>query len=177
MQQFQVPQFINITPKIVGPLTIKQFLILAAAGIPLFILFFVFKLWLWLIIAVFLASGAAALAFAKVNGQPLSKIAIAALHYFWQPRLYLWKRIEKRGVPAIAGIEKLEKPRGLALKNLFLKLTTTTHPIEKREKPSLLFVLPRIPLPKRRGRPKPPPFETIRKLSGERHAAKRIDYQ
>ena len=32
MQQFQVPQYINIEDRIIGPLTLKQFLILLATG-------------------------------------------------------------------------------------------------------------------------------------------------
>ncbi|PIR88982.1 MAG: hypothetical protein COU07_03780 [Candidatus Harrisonbacteria bacterium CG10_big_fil_rev_8_21_14_0_10_40_38] len=176
MQQFQVPQFIDMSPKIVGPLTLKQFLILAAAGIPVFILLFVFKPWLWAIIAVIAGGIAAAFAFAKINGQPLSKIAVSAFIYLWKPRLYLWKRIEKQ--ISLPELPKIQTPEGkkAPLKDLFLKITTTTHPIEQREKLSKLFTLPKFTPIKKSDKPKPPSFETIRRLSGERDEAKRVDY-
>ena len=35
MQQFTVPQFIDVEPKIIGPITTRQFLIFLAAGLML----------------------------------------------------------------------------------------------------------------------------------------------
>ena len=47
--QFQVPQFIETEDKIVGPLTLRQFLYIGAAGLLSFLLFFVLKIWFWFI--------------------------------------------------------------------------------------------------------------------------------
>lgn len=166
--QFQVPQFIDIEPKIIGPLTLKQFLFLAGAAAPIFILFFVLQFWLWLILAVIFTAAAAALAFVKYNGQPATKIIIAAFHYFWQPRMYLWKREEEKlKLPGIRELEpaKLKRP---PLKDLLLKITTTTHPIEKREKPSRFLSFGRIAKES---------LESFKKTTGERETAKRVDYR
>ena len=38
--QFQVPQFIDVENKIIGPLSLRQFLYLAGAGLISFMLFF-----------------------------------------------------------------------------------------------------------------------------------------
>jgi len=38
--QYQVPQFIEVEDRIIGPLTLKQFLYLAFAGAILFVLWF-----------------------------------------------------------------------------------------------------------------------------------------
>ena len=93
--QFQIPQFIEVENKIVGPLSLKQFLYLAAAGGISFILFFILATWLWVIITLILGSAAVSLAFVKYNGQPLHRIAWTALGFFWKPRLYLWQRRQK----------------------------------------------------------------------------------
>ena len=134
--QFQVPQFIDTKPKIVGPLTIQQFLYLAGAAIPMFLLFFVLQFWLWLIIAAILSVLAVGLAFGKYNGQPLPKIMLAAFYFFWKPRIYLWqKEIPAPKIPELPKFEmQTEKPKRAPMKDILLKITTTKHPIAKREK-------------------------------------------
>jgi hypothetical protein len=165
--QFQVPQFIDVAPKIVGPLTLRQFLYLAAAAVPTFILFFFLKFWLWLIVAGFLSAIAAVAAFAKVNGQPLSRVGFAAFWYFWNPRFFLWKSKPEAGsVPA--ELPRVPKPELPSLKDLIFKIVTTSKPIETRERISKPF-LKRSEEPER--------YESIRRTSGEREAARRVDYR
>ncbi len=162
--QFQVPQFIDVAPKIVGPLTLKQFLYLAAGAVPLFLLFFVLQFWLWIIIAIILGSAALVLAFFKFNGQPLPQVAVSVFNYFWKPRFYLWQRSVEGPAGAKLGPEK---PNTSALTDLLMKLTTTTQPISKREKTSKLLAAFKHK----------DAFETFRKTTGERDVARRIDYR
>ena len=107
--QFQTPQFLDIENKIVGPLTIKQFLFLAGAGGLAFILFFFLKLWLWFIFTVFLGTLGISFAFIKYNSQPLYRIAWLAFNFFWKPRVYLWQR-EKIEEEFILPEEEILKP-------------------------------------------------------------------
>ena len=73
MQQFQIPQFIEMEDKLFGPLTFKQFMYLVGGGGICFILY----VWLPLpfIIKIIPIAGVAALAlalaFVKYNGRPL----------------------------------------------------------------------------------------------------------
>ena len=92
MAQYQIPQFIETEDKIVGPLTLKQALYLAAAGGISFMLFFVLQTWLWAIITAILVVLAASLAFIKFNGQPLIKIIGLSITFWWQSKLYVWKK-------------------------------------------------------------------------------------
>lgn len=161
--QFQVPQFIDVESKVVGPLTIKQFLYLAGAGGAIFILFFNLETWLWLIMTAILGGSGVALAFVKYNGQPLPRIIFHAFFFFWRPRLYLWKR--EAGEKALGqdarksiGDFLSEMP---SVKKLWQDLTTSKTPIPKREK-----------APAIQGR-----FQMFRKISGERDIAKRVDYR
>ena len=78
MATFQVPQFIEEKPKIIGPFTLAQFLYLAAAAAISFASFYVFTFFLWILITIIVGGAAAALAFGKVEGQEMAKIAAKA---------------------------------------------------------------------------------------------------
>ena len=99
MQQFQVPQFIAIEDRIIGPLTLKQFFyLLGAASIALLGWFFLVTP-LFVILAVPPASLFVAMAFIKINERPLPTIFANAINYYLKPRLYLWRQAERKKPP------------------------------------------------------------------------------
>lgn len=154
--QFQVPQYIEVEDKIVGPLTITQFLYLASGFLFIFISYFFLAPWLWITAAIIVGSCAAAFAFATYNGRPLMTIIIAGLRYLWQPRAYAWQKDPSlyagRGFIARLGLQldTFVSPngRGTAVFPFFKRAVT---PEEK--------------------------FEILRRVSGDREAARRIDYR
>lgn len=90
--RFEVPQFIEVEDKIVGPFTWRQFVYLAGgigAGIIGYILlpFVLFILVSGPIIAL-----AAVLAFYPVNNRPFSVFLESVARYITSARLYLWKK-------------------------------------------------------------------------------------
>ncbi|HEY4500731.1 MAG TPA: PrgI family protein [Candidatus Paceibacterota bacterium] len=89
--EYQVPQFIEVEDKIVGPLTLKQFIYIAGA-VGLCVVFFAY---LPIIFAFILAAPvvglAAALAFYKVNGKSFIEILEAGFNYYIGAKLFLWK--------------------------------------------------------------------------------------
>jgi hypothetical protein len=90
--RFEVPQFIEIEDRIIGPFTWRQFLYLGGGvgmGVVLFLTtpFFVF-----LLFGLPLAIIALALAFYPVNNRPFSFFLEAMFNYFYNYRLYLWRR-------------------------------------------------------------------------------------
>lgn len=95
--QFQVPQNIDMEDKIVGPLTLKQFLYLLAGGL---IDYFLFQNLAKNYFAVFILIGlpvaliALAAAFLKIQEQPLAHFITAGLDYFTKPKMRLWQRHE-----------------------------------------------------------------------------------
>lgn len=160
---FQTPQFIEQEAKIIGPLTLKQFLYVAAAAGLSFIAYYIFNLFLWFMISAILAGLAIALAFVKINGQDLPKILLSAFAYLWQPRIYTWQRITKETSLEISEIEKLREVRRSMsiqekLKSAALDITT-----------GKIFS---------GGRPKKPGprYQAVTYVTGERKIAKRIDY-
>ncbi|HOK94483.1 MAG: PrgI family protein [Candidatus Paceibacterota bacterium] len=96
MPTAQVPQFINMESKIVGPLSLRQFLFLAGGGALIFALNFILSTGLWLLVSLFIAALAIALAFVKVNEQPLHKILLNAFKFYASPKLYTWQRSQEK---------------------------------------------------------------------------------
>jgi len=156
--QYQVPQYIDVEDKVVGPLTLRQFFYLAGAFAILFLLFFIVKTWLWIILAIFIGGLAAALAFIKYNGQPLTKMLRSIFSYFWRPRFYSWQT----GKKAELGQGRLNA--------LDLQLKTSSQPIGQRQPGWLGRIFKRL-------RPAADQFEVLRKISGEKEVARRVDYR
>ncbi len=88
--QFQVPQFIETEDKIVGPLTLRQFIYLAIAALLVFLSFFILQTWLWVVVVVVLGGASTALAFIQINGRPMLVFAMNAFIYLWEPHLYTY---------------------------------------------------------------------------------------
>lgn len=167
---FQIPQFIDVEDKLIGPLGIKQFLYLVAAGGICFSLFYVLSRPAWFLMVALIGGVAVGAAFGKYNGQPLTKIAKFAFHYLWNPRFYLWQRQSDNQAQFEADntrttMEKLfsEMP---SVKKLWTDLATSKNPIPKREKG--LITTPTEQKEK---------YQSYRKTTGERAMARRVDYR
>lgn len=94
-----MPQFIEVENKVVGPLTLKQFIYLAGgAGISVASYFYL-PLYLSLPIAGFFGGFAFALAFYKMNGKPFIDIVEAGFNYYTGAKLFLWRREEPKARP------------------------------------------------------------------------------
>ena len=157
--QFQVPQYIDVEDKIVGPLTIGQFLYIASAFLFSFITYFFFAAWFWFPLTILVGVFSVAFAFVRYNNRSLFALTAAAFRYLWQPRTYVWKE---------AGVEDTLKPRGL-LALLGLQLDTSVHPLHGREQSGPSFF--------RRAITGQDTFEIVRRVTGDREIAKRVDYR
>ncbi len=96
--KYQVPQFIEVEDKIVGPLTIRQFIyIVGGAGMS-----FIVYTYLPIYIAIFLIAGiiglSLSLAFYKVNNKPFIDFLESAFTFYTKQNLYIWKKEEKKPV-------------------------------------------------------------------------------
>lgn len=99
--EFQVPQFTEIEDKIVGPLTIKQFLYLAGGGGIVFIIYgLTGSIFLAVILGLPFAALAAALAFYRVNDQPFIKILENFIKFRFTDKIYIWKQPKPEQKPA-----------------------------------------------------------------------------
>lgn len=94
--RFQVPQFTDVEDKIVGPLTLKQFIYLAGAGGLCVIIFSFLPKWLAFPLIVLVAIFGAALAFYKINNRPFIEVVQSFLTYTLKGKLYIWKHESKK---------------------------------------------------------------------------------
>ena len=91
--QFPVPQFTDVEDKIFGPLTLKQFGIIFAAGVVIFLGFSASKSVLVLIF-LFMLFGlpALGLAFGKVNGRPIYNTAGVFFKFLTSPKVLVFHK-------------------------------------------------------------------------------------
>ena len=106
--RFEVPQFIEIEDKIIGPLTWRQFVYLAGGGGILIVFYFVFPFIIFVILGLPFAVLSASLAFHKVNNRPFSIFLESFLEYFRKSKLYLWKKDEVQAI--VERAEHFENP-------------------------------------------------------------------
>lgn len=95
--RYQVPQFIETETKLIGPLTLKQFL-WVAGGFSMAILEFMFLSGYLRIGAVFLTLAFfGTLAFLKIEGQPAVNFLAYALAYALGSKKYLFRGSQTKG--------------------------------------------------------------------------------
>lgn len=91
--QFPVPQFTDIEDRIIGPLTIKQFGILFAAGVIIFLAYSASKS---LLVAIFFivlfGLPAIGIAFAKINGRPLYNSFGYFIRFLTSPKVLVFHK-------------------------------------------------------------------------------------
>jgi hypothetical protein len=163
MPQFQVPQFIEQEAKIVGPLSLRQFLYFAIAGGISFISFYIFNFFLWLIITVALLGAAVALAFVKIHGQSMATILGSAFSYLLKARIYTWQRSLPQKTLEISDLEELNLRR----KNMSIQ--------EKLKSVALDITAGKLFSPKG-ARKEKPKYQPVVFITGERRLAKRVDF-
>lgn len=90
--QFVVPQFIDSEDKILGPVTVRQFVILMVAGllVTLFYRLFDFSLFLLTGIPTFILS--VILAFLKINGVSVHFFLLNLIQTLRRPQLRVWDK-------------------------------------------------------------------------------------
>lgn len=90
--EYQVPQFIEVEDKIIGPLTLKQFIYVAGTAGLCILFFFSLSFMFAFILSIPVAGFGAALAFYKVNGKSFVDMLEAAFNYYTHEKLLLWKQ-------------------------------------------------------------------------------------
>jgi len=94
--RFQVPQFINIEDKVIGPLTIKQFLYIIVAVVVLFILYKLLNLFVFIILSIPVIALTYALTFLKIRNQPFINIIKNMFSFLRKPDFYVWKKLNPK---------------------------------------------------------------------------------
>lgn len=97
--EYQVPQFIEVEDKIIGPLTFRQFVYLAGGAGVCVVCFFSLPFILAVLFSILFGGFAVLLAFYKINGKPFIVIVEAAFNYLIGAKFFLWKHTDARPTP------------------------------------------------------------------------------
>ena len=106
MQQFTVPQFIDVEDKIIGPITARQFVIFLVAAILIAISYRLFDFALFATVSVILFLLAVLLGFVKINGRPFHLFLLNLIQTWRRPNIRVWnnrlaKVIDEEKIPTL----------------------------------------------------------------------------
>lgn len=90
MQQFTVPQFIDVENKIIGPITTRQFVIMLIAVIIAAAGYKIFDFSAFVALSIFLLIFVAMFGFAKINGRPFYLFVLNVIQTSKKTRLRVW---------------------------------------------------------------------------------------
>ena len=108
MQQFTVPQFIDVEDKIIGSITARQFIIMLAAFILIAIFYKIFDFSLFVVASTLVIFICGALSFVKINGRPFHFFVLNLIQTLKRPNVRVWNHIIGK-TAADYEIEKIKK--------------------------------------------------------------------
>ncbi|MEI7512372.1 MAG: PrgI family protein [Candidatus Uhrbacteria bacterium] len=133
-EKFVVPQFIDNEDKILGPITVRQFVICLSATFLGFISYKILSFVPFIFAAVLIGGLAGVFGFLKINGQPFHLFFVNVLQTLMRPAKRVWNKeptdAELRAFivkpPEIAQIIRIYKPMPASTRLRDLALTVNT---------------------------------------------------
>lgn len=92
MMQFVVPQFIDVEDKILGPLTVRQFILILFWGVIGFLALRLFNFISFVLFAIVWSAFIFLLAFIKINGRPFHYFILSIVQTQRLPKLRVWHK-------------------------------------------------------------------------------------
>jgi hypothetical protein len=92
MQQFIVPQFIEVEDKIFGPITVRQFTIILLSGVVVFLAYRFADFALFVFTLVLVGGFSLILAFVKINGQAFHYFLLNIIQTLRRPSVRIWRK-------------------------------------------------------------------------------------
>lgn len=106
-QQFIVPQFIDVENKIIGPITVRQFIIFLIGFGIIAIIFRIAQFWVAATVSVSIFAVTGVFAFLKINGRPFHFLMLNMLQTVRRPTLKTWhKEISYKDIIVRKKVEK-----------------------------------------------------------------------
>jgi len=108
MQQFTVPQFIDVEDKVFGPITVRQFIIILVCSLCSALAYKLadFALFLTLTLVLFIIGGV--IAFLRINGQPFHYFILNIIQTFKKPKIRVWNNRLSKTEKELRGTEELK---------------------------------------------------------------------
>lgn len=132
--QFVVPQFIDAEDKIIGPITVRQFIILLVIALAEAALWKLLPFLPFIIVGVIILVAGAILAFARINGMPFHFFLLNLMQTLKRPGLRVWNKektdselkayMAKEAVMPEVAEQRKKPPAGSRLRELTLVVDT-----------------------------------------------------
>ena len=135
--QYPVPQFTEVEDKIIGPLTLRQFLILLGAGGLVFMVYSGSKdLVITSFAALFVGIPALILAFAPFNGRPMYRSISIFISFLSSPKILVFRKESSNAASITVGTVKVaqEKSKGALEEDPRTRLKKIQYQLEQRAK-------------------------------------------
>ena len=100
MDQFVVPQFIDVEDKILGPITTRQFIMMIVAGLFLVVCYKLFDISLFILVALITFGMVGLFGFYKVNGRYFHHFLLSVFQLGMKPSLRVWNKFDAEGLGA-----------------------------------------------------------------------------
>lgn len=150
MDQITVPQFIENEDRILGPITVRQFVIILVACALIFVAYKTTDLTAFIFVTVLIAGCAGVLGFVRINGQPFHFFLLNIARTASRPTLRVWRKDVRRIIrsaketkeeKALKESALSEPPRvsGHRLSDIALIVDTGGAYMGEKEKDSELF--------------------------------------
>jgi len=133
-EKFVVPQFIDAEDKILGPITVRQFLLCLGAVFVIFIEYKILATVYFVLSAAVTGILAGTFAFMKVNGQPFHIFFVNFLQTSFRPNMRVWNKeyneaelrafIKSKEVPPPPPPVGKSRPESTRLRDLALTVNT-----------------------------------------------------
>ncbi len=92
MERFVAPQFIDVEDKIIGPITTKQFILMIAGGVVIFIAFKILDQSAAIITTLITAGLVVLFGFVKINGRRFHEFIGSMIAVLKRPRIRVWHK-------------------------------------------------------------------------------------
>lgn len=109
MQQYVVPQFIDVEGKIIGPITTRQFVMILVGGLGTFLAFRFTSFSIFVVLTGIIVLLVIIFGFIKVNSRPFHLFLINLVQtIFVRPMLRVWRREEISGIASFRKAKEAE---------------------------------------------------------------------
>lgn len=108
MRQYVVPQFIDVEDKIIGPITVRQFIILIIAGLIMFVEYKLSDITMFLAVGIPTLIVFCMIAFLRVNSMPFHYFFLNLITTLKEPKIRIWSRQPKTAMDNNTGANKTQ---------------------------------------------------------------------